>query len=392
MSQCEISLLSANELVRRYRDGSLSPVEVTAAVLDRIAQCEPDLNALITVCDNRARAQSEAAQAALLRGEWWGPLHGVPFTVKDLLNTREVLTTFGSHAFADNIPQDSCVAVQRLEQAGAILVGKTTTPEFGHKPLTEAPLFGRTRNPWDHSRTPGGSSGGAGAGVAAGYGPLAVGTDGGGSIRIPAAACGVVGMKQTLGVVPHDQTPDAFGLLAYIGPMTRTVTDAAMMLEVMSGPHASDPHTLGRQPERYARVLAQRPPELDGVRIAYCATLGNEHVSTDVMEALNEAVELFRSAGATVVSLDTHDFPDTLPVWGPLTFSIWASRFAAHEKQLGDRMSETLRTWMQQGRDATAVDVQDAMAFRTSLYRRVEKWFTHVDYVLTPTLSRTALS
>ncbi len=158
-----------------------------------------------------------------MRGDALGPLHGVPFAVKDLVNTAGVRTTFGSVALADNVPAADSPAVARLKAAGAILVGKTTTPEFGHKCFTEAPLFGRTANPWDLSRTCGGSSGGAAAAVAAGLGPIGIGTDGGGSSRIPAACCGVVGFKQTLGLVPHDLTPDGFGNQSHITPMTRTV-------------------------------------------------------------------------------------------------------------------------------------------------------------------------
>jgi aspartyl-tRNA(Asn)/glutamyl-tRNA(Gln) amidotransferase subunit A len=234
MDEKDLCYTPAVELAGLIAAREISPVELTAAVLARIEALQPRLNAFITVAADSAMAEARAAEQAVIDGKPLGPLHGVPFSVKDLCNTAGVRTTFGSFGYEDNVPEADIVAVARLRAAGGIMVGKTTTPEFGHKPLTEAPLFGRTVNPWNTERTCGGSSGGAGAAVAAGMAPLAVGTDGGGSIRIPAACCGLVGVKQTLGVVPHDQTPDVFGLLAYVGPMARTVADAALMLEVMA--------------------------------------------------------------------------------------------------------------------------------------------------------------
>jgi aspartyl-tRNA(Asn)/glutamyl-tRNA(Gln) amidotransferase subunit A len=221
----DLAYTSAAELAALIARRAVSPVEAVDVVLDRIEKTQPTLNAFITVCAEEARAAAKDAEAAVMRGDTLGALHGVPFAVKDLVNTAGVRTTFGSWALADNVPSADSPAVARLKAAGAILVGKTATPEFGHKCFTEAPLFGRTANPWNLSRTPGGSSGGAAAAVAAGLGPIGIGTDGGGSSRIPAACCGIVGFKQTLGLVPHDLTPDGFGNQSHITPMTRTVMD-----------------------------------------------------------------------------------------------------------------------------------------------------------------------
>jgi aspartyl-tRNA(Asn)/glutamyl-tRNA(Gln) amidotransferase subunit A len=219
---------SAAELADLVAKKGISPVELVEDALARIEASQPSLNAFITVCAEAARAAAREAEAAVMLGDPLPPLHGVPCAVKDLVNTAGVRTTFGSVALADNVPVADSPSVARLEAAGAILVGKTTTPEFGHKCFTEAPLFGRTANPWDLSRTCGGSSGGAAASVAAGLVPIGIGTDGGGSSRIPAACCGVVGFKQTLGLVPHDLTPDGFGNQSHITPMTRTVMDTAL--------------------------------------------------------------------------------------------------------------------------------------------------------------------
>ena len=386
----ELVRLNAGDLAAAIRTRKLSSQEVTKAVLARLEVVEPALNAFITVAAEQALEAAADADAAVAAGASLGPLHGVPFSVKDLLNTAQVRTTFASLGFADNVPTADCVAVARLKRAGAILIGKTTTPEFGHKPLTEAPLFGRTLNPWDSSRTPGGSSGGAAAAVAAGVGPLALGTDGGGSIRIPAAACGIVGMKQTLGLVPHDQAVDAFGLLAYIGPMTRTVGDAAALLAAMAGPHPSDPHSLGRWLDGVAEA-GHAEGDLDGRVIGYRTYLGNARIDSEVQAHFETCLETFAALGAELEEVPG-EFPASLPYWAPLTFSIWASRFTALEAELGDKMSASLRHWMGEGRGISAVAVQEAMAFRTRLYRLVEAWFERYDLVLTPTLARTAVA
>lgn len=381
--------LSARDLAARIRARAVSPVEAMEAVLARAGQVQAACNAFVTIDGDRAMDAARAAEAAVAAGAPLGPLHGLPVSVKDLCNTAGLRTTFGSLAYKDNIPAADCIAVARLKAAGAIVYAKTTTPEFGHKPLTEAPLFGRTVNPWDRTRTTGGSSGGAGAAVVCGAGPLAVGTDGGGSTRIPAAACGVVGVKQTLGVVPHDQTPDVFGLLAYVGPMARTVADAGLMLDAMAGPDPSDPHSLGRDLQGVAAAAAA-PADLKGVRIGWRLRMGNERVDPETAAAFEASLATLADLGAELIERDDA-FENTLPVWGPLTFSIWACRFAAAEQQLGDKMSASLRTWMGEGRHYGAIEVQRAMEARTRLFRQVQGWFEEVDFLATPTLAAPAL-
>src|SRR5579885_376939 len=194
----DLAFASAAELAGLIARKAVSPLEVVDLMLDRIERSQATLNAFITVCGEEARAAARQAEAAVMKGQAIGTLHGVPFAVKDLVNTAGVRTTFGSVALADNVPAADSPSVARLKAAGAILIGKTTTPEFGPKCFTEAPLFGRTVNPWNVTRTCGESSGGAAAAVAAGLAPIGIGTDGGGSSRIPAACCGVVGFKQTL--------------------------------------------------------------------------------------------------------------------------------------------------------------------------------------------------
>jgi aspartyl-tRNA(Asn)/glutamyl-tRNA(Gln) amidotransferase subunit A len=293
----DLAYTSASELAGLIAQRKVSPVEVADAVLERIERTQPALNAFITVCGEEARAAAKDAEAAVMRGDGLGPLHGVPFAVKDLVNTAGVRTTFGSVALADNVPAADSPAVARLKEAGAILVGKTATPEFGHKCFTEAPLFGRTANPWDLARTCGGSSCGAAAAVAAGLAPIGIGTDGGGSSRIPAACCGVVGFKQTLGLVPHDLTPDGFGNQSHITPMTRTVMDTTLMLQAMVGPHSCDPHALGLAAPDF--VAAARPEgDLKGVRIAWRPLLGNTMLAREVREACERGLAALADQGA----------------------------------------------------------------------------------------------
>ncbi|MDD9877147.1 MAG: amidase family protein [Magnetovibrio sp.] len=389
MSDIELGYMPATEMAGRIKAGELSPVEATAAALARIERLQPDFNAFITVCGDQAMDAARAAEADVTAGKALGPLHGVPFSVKDLVNTEGVLTTFGSQAFEANVPAADAVCIARLRAAGAILVGKTTTPEFGHKPMTEAPLFGRTLNPWDPSATSGGSSGGAGVAAAAGMGPLHVGTDGGGSTRIPAAACGIVGMKQTLGRVPHDMTPDCFDLLSYIGPMTRTVADNGLMLEIMSGPHPSDVHSLGRETPDLAGA-ARGDGDLKGKRIGWRLFLGNEVIDTETRALVEAALPAFADLGAELIPSDG-PFEPTLPHWAPLTYTMWSARFGQMAADLGEKMSDTLRFWMEEAKDITGADVQNALAARTRVYREVEGWFEDVDLVVMPTLARPAI-
>lgn len=266
---------------------------------------------------------------------------------------------------------------------------KRRPPEFGHKCFTDAPLFGRTANPWNLSRTPGGSSGGAAAAIAAGLGPIGVGTDGGGSSRIPAACCGVVGFKQTLGLVPHDGTPDGFGNQSHITPMTRTVMDTALMLQAMAGPHPSDPHALGLAPPDF--VAGARPEgDLKGVRIAWRPLLGNTALAGEVRAACESALAAFAELGAAIEPADDH-FTSTEPIWLILTQSFWNARFRRYVPEFGARMSETLLRQMDTGAGHTAVALQQAMFERTRVFREVQGWFGRFDLVAIPTLSRTAL-
>jgi aspartyl-tRNA(Asn)/glutamyl-tRNA(Gln) amidotransferase subunit A len=379
----------AHELARRVSTKEISPLELTRAVLERIDRLQPTLNAFITVCHDSALAAARQAERAVMGGERLGPLHGVPYAVKDLVNTAGVRTTFGSLVYENNVPTEDAVAAARMKTAGGILLGKTTTPEFGHKSLTDAPLFGRSCNPWDLSRTCGGSSGGAAAAVAAGLGPIGIATDGGGSTRIPAACCGLVGLKQTLGTVPHSQVQDAFGNYTYVTPLSRTVMDSALQLATMAGTHPSDPWSIGLVPQDFI-AAARAEGDLKGRRILWSLTLGNTVVAGDVRAAFEEALRRFVELGAELVEL-TEPVPKMEPIWRVINHASWRARFGALIRDHGARMSPSLLRQVEVGAQWSAVDYQRAMFDRTAVFRQVQSWLEQNDVLVTPTLARTAL-
>ena len=367
----------------------VSPVELTDVVLARADRLQSELNCFITLVPERARDAARRAEDAVMKGEPLGLLHGIPYAAKDLVNTAGVRTTYGSLLHADNVPPEDAVAAARVNRAGAILFGKTTTPEFGHKALTDAPLFGRTRNAWSAGRTSGGSSGGAAVAVAAGIGPIGIATDGGGSTRIPAAANGLVGLKQSNGVIPHSQVADSFGNYTYVTPMTRTVMDTALMLQTMTGPDPSDPWSIGLAPQDY--IAAARPEgDLRGRRILYSATLGNTRVAQDVRTAFDRALSRLRDLGADLEELPT-GLPDMEPIWKVINHTTWRARFDDMIRRDGNRVSPSLVRQVAMASDWSGADYQRAMFQRTDLFRRVQGWFETADYLVTPTLACTAL-
>src|SRR3954451_20101231 len=292
----DLCFLPATDLRRRMTAKEISPLDVTRAVLARAERLQPELNCFITICADQALAQAKDAERRIMMGEPIRLLEGIPFTVKDIVNTRDVRTTFGAVPYKDNVPDHDAVGMARLRAAGAILVGKTTTPEFGTKCLTDSPLFGRTRNAWSRERSSGGSSGGAAVAVANGIAPLAVATDGGGSTRIPAACNGVVGLKQSNGVIPHSQVQDAFGNQTYITPTTRTVADTALMMQAMSGEDASDPWSIGFPQGNFVEVSA-RNGDLSGKRILFCLSPPGRKVSADVAAAFGTSLKTLEALG-----------------------------------------------------------------------------------------------
>jgi aspartyl-tRNA(Asn)/glutamyl-tRNA(Gln) amidotransferase subunit A len=385
----DLCYLPATALRDRIGRGELSPVEVTRAVLDRAERLQPELNCFVTLCRDQALRDAEDAERAVAKGEPLGLLHGVPYAVKDIVNTRGVKTTFGSRLMADNVPDHDAEAVARLRRHGAILIGKTTTSEFGAKCLTDGPLFGRTRNAWSAAHTSGGSSGGAAVAVAAGLAPIGIATDGGGSTRIPAACNGVVGLKQSNGVVPHSQVPDAFGNYTYVTPMTRTVADTALMLQAMAGPHESDPWSLGLPVPDYV-AAARGEGDLRGRRILFCAAPSGRPLAADVAAAFAAALGHLARLGAEMTEMPGEGF-DIEPLWRAINHTTWRARFAPLAARHAPDMSPSLIQQLALASEVSGVDYQQAMFDRTTLFRHVQRLLGENDFLVTPTLQRTAL-
>ena len=285
LQQDQYSQMSASNIAAAVHAGTVKARTIVDWALARIEATEPVVNAFIHVDHVGARAAADEIDRAIAEGRTPGPLAGVPVSVKDLVNVAGMPTSGGSKVFAGRIVQTDAVPVARLRAAGAIIIGKTTTPEFGHKPITSSPLFGETLNPWNRRYTAGGSSGGAAASVAAGQVPLAVGTDGGGSIRIPASVCGVFGLKATLGCIAHADAADLFGNNSFIGPMTRSMSDLELMFRVMAGGDARDPWSRRRNQKE-----ADSPPASKW-RIGWAGRVGNPVLDADVQRAANHSVE-----------------------------------------------------------------------------------------------------
>jgi len=385
----ELCFMSATALRAKILRRDLSPVEITRAVLDRAERLQPELNCFITICRDEAMAAARAAEQALMHGEPNGLLHGIPFTCKDLVNTRGVRTTFGSKLFEHNVPEQDAEAVARLRRHGAILVGKTTTSEFGTKCLTDAPLFGRTRNAWSPHHTSGGSSGGTAVAVAAGIAPIGVATDGGGSTRIPASCNGVVGLKQSNGVVPHSQVDDGFGNLTYVTPMTRDVADTALMLQAMAGEHASDPWSIGTAVPDYQQA-AQAVGDLHGKRILFCAAPEGRPLAAEVVTAFDASLMHLRALGAELIEVPAARF-NVEPLWRTINHTVWRARFSAMAEQHPEQLSPSLLQQLALVREVSGVDYLRAMFERTQLFRYVQSLLRDNDFMAMPTLSRTAL-
>jgi len=386
----DLAFVPATVLAARIRAGTVSPVALTRFVLDRIAASQPRLNAFAAIAADQALRAAEAAEAAVKGGAALGPLHGVPISVKDIVNTAGIRTCWGSRLMQDNVPAEDAVAVARLKAAGAILVGKTTTSEFAHKLLTDSPLCGVTRNPWHTSLTPGGSSGGSAVAVAVGLGPLSLATDAGASTRLPAACCGVVGLKPTLGLVPHSQVPDGFNNFIHLGVMARDVADAAAMLDVIAGPHPADPHSLKAPPPNATAALAA-PLDLEHIRLRWRALCGNQHLDPDVEQLCRRALDRLAALGAAVTE-DASAIENPDAAWTVLQQSNWAARFGARIDEIEPCIDPSFAAGIRAALGYSGQDVVQATCKRTQYFRAVQAWLGEADFVVTPTMSRKPLA
>ncbi len=382
MTSTDLCYTSATELARMIRSKALSPLELTRAVIDRIERLNPTLNAFCTLVPDEALRAGRAAEDAVMRGATLGPLHGIPYSIKDLAFTKGIRTMGGSFIFEHRVPDVDPPFVRRLKASGGVMIGKTTTPEFGWKALGDSPLTGITRNPWNTGMTSGGSSAGAAAAVAAGLGPIAQGSDGAGSIRIPSSFCGVVGLKPSYGRVPmwpvsnNDST-------THIGPLTRTVEDAALMLSIMAGPDDWDRTSLETRPADYVGELGR---DLRGLRIAYSADLGGLRVDPDVADIVRGVVKAFEEQGCVVEEVKP-GFADSRDVIRCMWAAHEAGIYGQYLGQWRDRMDPGLVACIEDGDRYSVADYIDARGRKLAHWDSVRPLFETYSLLLTPSVS-----
>ncbi len=378
----EIAKLTATELAAHYRAKTLSPVEATKAALGQIERHNDAVKAYCLVDSERALAQAKESEARHMRGEPLGPLDGVTTSIKDIILSEGWPTLRGSRSVDPNQPwTEDAPCVARLRERGAVFLGKTTTPEFGWKGVTDSALTGITRNPWDLSKTPGGSSGGAAVAAALCMGALHIGTDGGGSVRIPAGFTGVVGLKPTFGRVPaYPASP--YGDLAHLGPMTRSVKDIAVMLEAMAQPDARDWLAAPFAPPSYIEEIDEG---VKGLRIAYCINLGGASVDPEIEKAVSATAKTFQDLGARVSDADP-GIPATQGIFRKLWFSGAASFASTLTPEALETLEPGFQTIVAEGQKVSHLDYLAAMRERATVGGKLSAFFNEFDLLVTPTL------
>lgn len=381
MPDSRLAFTPAWQLLELIRSRKVSPVELVDDLLQRVERFNPRLNAYLTVCSEEARRDALLAEEGLSRRRRFPPLYGLPVAVKDLIHTRGTRTTGGSLAYKDFVPDADAPVVERLRRAGAIVLGKANTSEFGQSSTTENKLAGDCRNPWDVSRTPGGSSGGSASAVAAGLGPVALGTDAGGSVRIPSAFCGIYGIKPTWGRVPQKGYIGGMFQFNQIGPMARTVRDAALLLEVIAGKDLRDPYCLFGAPPHVVRELDRG---VKGLRLAWSPDLGFAAIDPEVRAATGKAARVFEGLGCSVeeVALDLYDpFDIFTPIALAESFQYAGRLLERH----ADDLMPYVKKAIEAGRTTPAHEYVAALRKRDELTCKMANLFSKYDLLLTPT-------
>ncbi len=376
----DICFLTAVEMVRRIRRKELSAREALAAHLKQIERVNPKVNAVVTLVADRAMEQAHNADEAQARGRPLGPLHGLPVAHKDLVDTKGIRTTYGSPIFKDHLPDRDALLVERVRKAGAIAVGKTNTPEFGAGSQTFNPVFGATRNPYDLTKTCGGSSGGAAVALACGMLPIADGSDTGGSLRNPASLCNVVGLRTTPGRVPRWPDSSAWNTLSVLGPLGRTVADAALLLSAIAGPDDRSPLSIQEPGSRFAGSLGR---DFKGVRIAWCKDLGGLPFDPAVRRVVDSQRKTFESLGCVVEEAepDFRDADEVFRVFRALGFyRQHAEKVETHRALIKATVIEEV----ERGARLTGPQIAQAEVKRTQLYHRVREFLAKYEFFLLP--------
>ncbi|HEY8605880.1 MAG TPA: amidase [Noviherbaspirillum sp.] len=372
--------LDAADMAAEIRAGRLSARELMQAHLDRIADVNPRLNAIVTLHAEEAMAAAAAADEAQARGEALGPLHGLPVAHKDLMQTRGMRTTYGSKVHEHHVPVRSALVVERQQQAGAISIGKTNTPEFGAGSQTFNAVFGVTRNPWDLDKTCGGSSGGSAVALAAGMVPLADGTDMGGSLRCPANFCNVVGLRPSAGRVPQVPSVDAWSTLSVSGPMARSVRDLALYLSVMAGPDPRDPIAIAEDGARFRQPLGR---DLKGMRIAWSPGMGGLPVDRQVSAAIDARRRTFEDLGC-IVEEACPDFRDAHDIFMTLRAHAFESGLGAVMDRHPGVLKDTVVWNIEEGRKLSGPQLARANKLRTALFLRMHRFMEQYDAIVLP--------
>lgn len=381
MTNSELTRKSARELARMIRTRAVSPVEVLDAHLAAIERINPKLNAIVTLAQEQARDAARAAEAAVMRDDAVGPLHGLPIGVKDVTQTAGIRTTYGSPLFKDHVPAEDAEAVRRLKAAGAIVLAKTNTPEFATGANTVNELFGATRNPWNPELSPAGSSGGSAVAVATGMLPLAQGTDFGCSIRIPAAFCGIVGIRPTPGLTPNHPMPLAWDPGQVHGPLARTADDAAMMLDAMVGFSRLSPISVA-PPWSSALEAVDRTDNLKDLKIAYASDIAGIGVDTEIDAICRDAAKSLNKSGASVEadSFDVSDGRDPYQTWR----GAWMVGQQFDRMNMLAQFGQNLKGNIEAGLKFGTLDLAKAERTRQEVFHRFRQLFDRYDILLTP--------
>ena len=380
MSKLDLCFLTATELAGRIATKNVSAREVMTAHLEQIERVNPKVNAIVTLVAEQAMAAAVKADEALARDESVGPLHGIPVAHKDLIPTRGIRTTLGSRVFADQVPDHDGLIVERLRDAGAITIGKTNTPEFGAGSQTFNAVFGATRNPYDVTKTCGGSSGGAAVAVATGMTPIADGTDFGGSLRNPAGFCNVVGLRPSAGRVPVWPTPAPEFRLDVQGPIARTVEDVALMLSVFAGPDARSPIALPEPGLSFRQSLTR---DFSGARVAWSRSLGGLPIDSRVTAVVEPNRAMFETLGCQVddAEPDLSDADEIFRVWRAWYYELAFGKLLDSHR---DVLKDTVVWNIEEGRRLNAQQIDRATAAWTKLAQRVEEFFATFAFLVLP--------
>jgi amidase len=380
MEHQEICFLTATEMARRIRAKELSATEVMEAHLAQIERINPKVNAIVTFLPGQALEEARAADDAIVRGEDVGPLHGLPIAHKDLVFTKGVRTTLGSLVFKDFIPQEDDLIVERLKQAGAISVGKTNTPEFGAGAQTYNAVFGETLNPYDTSRTCGGSSGGAAVALACGMIPIADGSDMGGSLRFPASFCNVVGLRPSPGRVPTWPGYVGWFTLPVKGPMSRTVQDTALMLSAIAGPDHRSPIAISEPGSLFSQPLERN---FEGVRVAWSRDLGGLPVAPRVTEVIEAQRQVFENLGCRIDNCepDFTDADESFKIWRAWYFELVLSELLETHR---DKLKDSVIWNIEEGLKLSGPQIGQVERRRTELYHRVRKFMETYAFLILP--------